>query len=103
MTLTAEDTIRLSRSIFEALAAGEFDPGRFTNITTDTADADVRILYEPATGELIYDADGLGRGVTVRFAVLDHKPALTSDDVVIVGGQGAHTPKIKELKIINQM
>ncbi|WP_232628664.1 beta strand repeat-containing protein [Methylobacterium sp. Leaf118] len=80
----SEDTIGLSRSIFKALATGELDPGRFKNITTGTADADDRILYKQSTGELFYDADGLGSRVKVKFAVLDHKPALTSDDFFIV-------------------
>ncbi|WP_232629460.1 Ig-like domain-containing protein [Methylobacterium sp. Leaf118] len=80
----SEDTIGLSRSIFKALATGELDPGRFKNITTGTADADDRILYKQSTGELFYDADGLGSRVKMKFAVLDHKPALSSDDIFVV-------------------
>ncbi|WP_232631320.1 beta strand repeat-containing protein [Methylobacterium sp. Leaf118] len=80
----SDDTIRLSKSIFTTLATGALDPGRFKNITTGTADADDRLLYKQSTGELFYDADGLGSGLKVKVAVLDNKAALTADDVFVV-------------------
>ncbi|WP_269780305.1 hypothetical protein [Methylobacterium sp. Leaf118] len=79
----ADDTIRLSNSIFKTLATGELDPGRFKNITTGVADADDRLLYKQSTGELFYDADGLGSGLKVKIATFDNKVALTAADFVV--------------------
>ena len=80
----AEDTVRLSKSVFSALAPGQLAGSAFKNISVGTADADDRILYKQAAGELFYDADGSGSGVAVKFAVLDNKAALTAADFLIV-------------------
>ncbi|WP_269780316.1 S8 family serine peptidase [Methylobacterium sp. Leaf118] len=80
----SEDTIRLSKSIFTALAPGDLGPTSFKNISMGTADADDRILYKQSTGELFYDADGAGGSAMVKFAVLDNKVALTAADFFIV-------------------
>ena len=79
-----EDTVRLSKSVFSALAPGQLAGSAFKNISAGTADADDRILYKQATGELFYDADGSGSGIAVKFAVLDNKAALTAADFLIV-------------------
>ncbi|WP_232629216.1 M10 family metallopeptidase [Methylobacterium sp. Leaf118] len=81
---TSVDTIRLSDDIFTALAPGPLAASAFKNITTGTVDASDRILYKQSTGELFYDADGLGSGLKVKIAVLDNKAALTADDVFVV-------------------
>ena len=80
----AEDTVRLSKSLFSALAPGQLAASAFKNISAGAADANDRILYKQATGELFYDADGSGGGVAVKFAVLDNKVALAADDFFVV-------------------
>ncbi|WP_460005872.1 calcium-binding protein, partial [Methylorubrum rhodinum] len=80
----AEDTVRLSKSVFSALAPGQLAEGAFKNISTGNADAGDRILYKQTTGELFYDADGSGSGAAVKFAVLDNKAALTHADFLVV-------------------
>ena len=80
----ADDTLRLSKSIFSALAPGQLAEGAFKNLSAGSVDADDRILYKQATGELFYDADGSGGGVAVRFGVLDNKAALTAADFFVV-------------------
>jgi Ca2+-binding RTX toxin-like protein len=80
----AEDTMRLSKSVFSALAPGQLAESAFKNISTGNADAGDRILYKQSTGELFYDADGSGSGAAVKFAVLDNKAALTHADVLVV-------------------
>ncbi|MFY9294377.1 MAG: M10 family metallopeptidase C-terminal domain-containing protein [Methylorubrum rhodinum] len=80
----AEDMMRLSKSIFSALAPGQLAEGAFKNISTGIADSGDRILYKQATGELFYDADGSGNGASVKFAVLDNKAALTAADFLVV-------------------
>ena len=79
-----EDTIRLARDIFTALAPGQLADSAFKNISAGAVDGDDRILYKQATGELFYDGDGSGAGVAVKFAVLDNKVALDHTDFLIV-------------------
>ncbi|MFY9292903.1 MAG: hypothetical protein WAP03_19760 [Methylorubrum rhodinum] len=79
-----EDTVRLSKSVFSVLATGQLAESAFKNISAGAADANDRILYKQATGELFYDADGSGKGAAVKFAVLDTKVALTAVDVFVV-------------------
>ncbi|WP_342154724.1 hypothetical protein [Methylorubrum sp. SB2] len=80
---SAEDTIRLSKSVFTALAPGELKASEFKDIAKGKVDADDHILYDSRTGSLFYDADGSGRGAAVKFAVLDNKVALTHADFVV--------------------
>ncbi len=42
------------------------------------------VIYNPATGALIYDADGNGAGAAVQFATLAHNLALTNADFFLV-------------------
>jgi serralysin len=48
------------------------------------ADADDRIIYNSATGQLYFDADGAG-GAGVLFATLGTDLALTSADFIVGG------------------
>jgi Ca2+-binding RTX toxin-like protein len=80
----ADDTIALSRSIFTKLAAGAFTSGAFKDLAKARIDADDRVLYDSKAGALLYDADGSGSGVAVKFAVLDNKAKLTHDDFFVV-------------------
>jgi Ca2+-binding RTX toxin-like protein len=79
----AEDTMRLAKSVFSALAPGQLAESAFKNISAGTADATDRILYKQTTGELFYDADGSGKGLAVKFAVLDNKVALGAGDFLV--------------------
>jgi serralysin len=47
-------------------------------------DADDRIIYNPANGAVLYDADGNASGAAVAFAVLPTGLALTHDDIVVI-------------------
>jgi Ca2+-binding RTX toxin-like protein len=64
------DTILLDDAVFAALgtpgtlAADAFKAG------TAATDADDRIIYNAATGALLYDADGTGGVAAVQFATL---------------------------------
>jgi serralysin len=68
--LVAEDTIQLDDAIFTGigpvgtLAASAFHVGTAAN------DADDRIIFNNATGALLYDADGDGMGAAVQFATI---------------------------------
>jgi uncharacterized delta-60 repeat protein len=72
------DRIALENSIFRALKkTGALSSQNF-QLGSSAADKDDFIIFNPTTGELFYDADGVGRGTQVKFA-----------DAVIVGVQQA--------------
>ncbi len=76
------DTIFLDRDIFAGLAAdGPLAAGAFRSGTA-AVDADDRILYDAATGNLRYDPDGSGGAAAILFAKVDPGTALTSADFV---------------------
>ncbi len=75
----AEDTIYLGMAVFSAIGPGELAIGAF-HAGTVAADADDRILYDSATGNLYYDADGNGAGAAVQFAQVTAMTALTNAD-----------------------
>jgi hypothetical protein len=76
------DKIRLDDAIFTGLTnagkAGAFHVG------TAAADANDRIIYNPETGALLFDADGAGGEAAVRFATLDPGLQLSAADLIIV-------------------
>jgi serralysin len=67
----AGETIYLSRDVFLNIRTHElgiFD-NAFTKGTAATSDTH-RLIYNPSTGDLFYDADGVGGAAQVKFAVL---------------------------------
>jgi Ca2+-binding RTX toxin-like protein len=72
------DQILLERDIFTALGravtAGEFRLG------TRALDANDRLIYDRASGQLWYDANGDGKGGRLLVAVLEAGPAVTFAD-----------------------
>jgi serralysin len=77
-----EDTIRLDDAVFraigKALTRDEFVIGAAAE------DADDRIIYNKATGALIYDANGNGDGQSVLFAKVGAGLAPTHQDFLII-------------------
>ena len=51
---------------------------------TSAQDADDRIIYDAATGQLYYDADGSGSGAQVLFATLNANLSLTASDFTVI-------------------
>ena len=78
------DTIALDDAVFAgigglgALGAGVFVTG------TGAGDADDRIIYNSATGQLFYDADGNGAGAQVQFASVSPGLTLAASDFVVI-------------------
>ena len=78
------DTILLENAVFRGLAAGALSANAL-RLGTAAADADDRLVYDPATGRLWYDADGTGAAAQILFATLDTPPAtLAASDFQVI-------------------
>jgi Ca2+-binding RTX toxin-like protein len=81
----SDDTIQLDNAVFTALtslssgtlARGTFYIGAAAHDSTD------RIIYNPATGALIYDSNGDGAGGATQFATLDPELSLHRADFIV--------------------
>jgi Ca2+-binding RTX toxin-like protein len=69
---------------FAALASGTLRAGTLV-IGAAALDADDYLLYNSATGALLYDADGNGAGAAVQFATLATGLGLTGADFMVAG------------------
>jgi microcystin-dependent protein len=78
-----EDRIELAGSIFQGLSAGVLEASAF-HVGGEAIEADHRVLYDPTTGALSYDADGDGDGVAIHFATVTVGISLTNTDVFVV-------------------
>ncbi|WP_296166350.1 calcium-binding protein [uncultured Brevundimonas sp.] len=75
------DRIGLDSAIFQGLGAVTA-----TNFVRGAValDADDRILFDAATGAVLFDADGSGAGAAVQFATVSGASGLNWDDFVIL-------------------
>ncbi len=82
---SVDDTIILDDDIFTTVGAiGTLSANAF--VTGAAAqDADDRIIYDNATGNIYYDADGNGAGAQVLFAQVTVGLTLTNEDFNIIG------------------
>ena len=78
------DRIGLSVAVFDALVPGKLAPTAF-GLGASATDADDRILYDPASGLLRYDPDGVGGADAVAFGSLSAGLALNYKDFVVLG------------------
>ena len=84
--VSGTDKIQLSVSAFAALSAyglGQLDPGELA-FGTGATTPNQHLIYNTATGALIYDADGSGAAPSVTIAVLAGQPALNAADIFLV-------------------
>ncbi|MGQ0673570.1 MAG: calcium-binding protein [Hyphomicrobium sp.] len=73
-----DDRIRLDDAIFTAIGpVGRLSADAFFIVGSGQRDAEDRIYYNTTNGLLQYDADGIGAGAAITFAVLTGSP----DDV----------------------
>jgi Ca2+-binding RTX toxin-like protein len=77
------DKIRLENAIFTGIPAGALPAGAFVTGAA-AGDADDRIIYNNATGALLFDVDGVGGAAAVQFAVLQGLPAISASDFVVI-------------------
>jgi hypothetical protein len=78
---SVDDTLMLSRTIFTAITANGTLAASAFFAGTAAHDADDRVVYNSATGDIFYDADGTGAGAAVLFAHLTPGAALTNLDL----------------------
>jgi Ca2+-binding RTX toxin-like protein len=76
------DRIELARSSYGALALGTLATGAFTTGAAATT-AEHRIVFDAATGRLLYDADGNGAGAAVLIATLQGTPTVSAADFLV--------------------
>ncbi len=79
----ANDTIHLQDTVFTALTEGFLAFGQFRVGAVALSPLD-RILYNPLTGDLSYDANGSAAGASVRFAHVNPGTAITIADFLVV-------------------
>jgi Ca2+-binding RTX toxin-like protein len=77
------DRILLDHNVFSGLSTGALASSAFV-LGTAAQDADDRIVYNQATGELWFDADGNGAGAAVLFATLAPSATLAASDFAVV-------------------
>lgn len=77
------DRVALDRKIFEGLDVGTLSASAFAAGTL-ASDADDRIIYNPATGALLFDADGNGSGLAYQFAISDRNSTLSDNDFFVI-------------------
>jgi Ca2+-binding RTX toxin-like protein len=82
--LSGVDKIQLASSGFGNLAAGVLNGANFVSGAAPVASsASAQILYNTATGQLSFDADGTGAGVAINLVTLIGHPAITAGDLVV--------------------
>ncbi len=77
-----DDSIQLAQTIFSQLTVGVLKNANF-KIGAAANDANDFIIYQSATGDLFYDADGNGAGAAIKIAVLGANMALTAADFIV--------------------
>jgi Ca2+-binding RTX toxin-like protein len=76
------DFIRLDSAIFTGLAGGFLAAAAF-RIGAAAADASDRIIYNSATGALLFDVDGAGGAAAQQFAIISTGLAMTGSDIFV--------------------
>jgi len=81
----ADDLIWLDNSIFAGLSEGALAASAFKDIASGAVDANDRILYDSANGELFFDRDGSGSSFAqIRFAVIANHAALGAGEFLVI-------------------
>jgi Ca2+-binding RTX toxin-like protein len=78
------DRIQLENAVFTAFAAGGVAANRIFTVGIGVQDANDNLVYNRATGELFYDADGAGGAAAILFADVTPNLNLTAADFFIV-------------------
>ncbi len=80
---TEGDILRLSANIFDSFDRGRLTDGELT-YATQAATAGDHLIYDQATGQLWYDADGAGGQAQELIAILLNHATLDAQDILIL-------------------
>jgi Ca2+-binding RTX toxin-like protein len=78
-----DDTIHLSSAVFTGIGLGTLLASAF-RFGAAALDADDRIIYQGATGNLFYDPDGVGGAAQIQFASLASGLAMSENEFVVI-------------------
>ena len=81
--VSGTDRIAIDNTVFNTLPNGALNANAFF-AGAAAHDADDRIIYDGATGQLFYDADGNGAGAQVLFATLTGAPVIAATDFLVI-------------------
>ena len=81
----ADDQISLANYIFTNAGPNGVLKSYAFRVGTAAGDATDRIIYDPASGKILYDPDGAGGAAAVHFATVDSGTALTHADFYVYG------------------
>ena len=90
--MSADDTMRLDNAVFVGLTQGAYLSADQFHVGSAAADAEDRVIYNQATGALLFDSDGVGGAAAIKFAQLTGSPALSYTDFYITLILGPMTP-----------
>jgi Ca2+-binding RTX toxin-like protein len=82
--VAADDTIVLDRDFFAGIAATGALAATAFRAGAAAADANDRIVYNAATGQIFHDADGSGAAAQVLFATVAPATALGAADFFVI-------------------
>jgi len=77
------DEMALDDAVFTGLALGPLPAAAFTTGSA-AQDADDRIIYNSATGAVLFDVDGVGGQAAVQFATLSPGLAVGVNDFIVI-------------------
>ncbi|MEI2767244.1 MAG: FG-GAP-like repeat-containing protein [Nitrosomonas sp.] len=78
------DTIQLENAVFKSLTATGMLAASQFKLGTKALDANDFIIYNKATGALLYDADGNGGGAAVQITTVGAGLNMTNADIVVI-------------------
>ncbi len=81
--LSGTDRIHLDDALFAGLGLGALPSGAFATGAAAT-ELDDRIVYNSATGQLLFDADGSGGMAAVQFASVNPGTILAASDFTVI-------------------
>lgn len=79
----SDDTLRLDNTVFVGLTDGALSATAFA-LSSATAEADDRVIYDQSTGNLFFDADGGARDNQTLFATLTNRTSITAADFFVI-------------------
>jgi Ca2+-binding RTX toxin-like protein len=78
-----DDTIRLENGIFTKLTSTGTLSSSWFRLGAKALDSNDYIIYDNATGALLYDSDGTGTRAAIQIALMENKASLTRYDFTV--------------------